>query len=421
MCRARRAVHRMLVAGAAVTLGLATIASIAGAATATTGSSQAQINATEAQVATIEATIAQEQKQSVTLANEYDAAVAHAQAVRAALAATGTRIAHTRKVIVADKATLAKAAVEAYVLGSQGTQIAPLFVSSANTANITQEYAQTAIGNLSSARQALESEQAELTAVEARQRAEEGQAQAAVAQVQTLEQQNQAAAQAAQQTLSSVKGTLAAEVAAAEVAKARREAEQAAAARAAQQAAAAAAAARAAQQAAAVASEVGGSATADAATTAANQATSSAGGPSVTTSGAPAAGSGGAGAVAVRAAESQLGVPYVWGGETPGVGFDCSGLTQWSWGQAGVSIPRVAATQAAAVPLVWTSSSGSLSLSSLQPGDLFFYTGLDPTQPGIDHVAMYVGGDTLIQAPYTGATVSIISIYTYGLVAVGRP
>ena len=46
---------------------------------------------------------------------------------------------------------------------------------------------------------------------------------------------------------------------------------------------------------------------------------------------------GGSGAVA--AAESQIGVPYVWGGETPGVGFDCSGLTAWSWGQVGRRAP----------------------------------------------------------------------------------
>ena len=63
----------------------------------------------------------------------------------------------------------------------------------------------------------------------------------------------------------------------------------------------------------------------------------------------------------MAAAQSQLGVPYHWGGESPGVGFDCSGLTQWAWGRAGVSIPRTAQEQYDAIAHV--------SLASLQPGD----------------------------------------------------
>ena len=92
--------------------------------------------------------------------------------------------------------------------------------------------------------------------------------------------------------------------------------------------------------------------------------------------------SSGGGNAAVQAAESQLGVPYAWGGETPGQGFDCSGLTQWAWAQAGVSIPRTATAQYASIPHV--------SLSALQPGDLLFYKNLDGDGI-IDHVVMYVG------------------------------
>lgn len=172
-------------------------------------------------------------------------------------------------------------------------------------------------------------------------------------------------------------------------------------------AAAAAAAAAAAQ----VASELGG--TSQAAAQAANQASASAGGPSVGFSGTSSA----AGQAAVQAAASQLGVPYVWGGESAGVGFDCSGLTQWSWGQAGFSIPRTSQVQYAAVPRV--------SLSDLQPGDLLFYFNLDGTGT-VDHVVMYAGSgpygnQTVIQAPYTGSTVSYDALYTYGLVGAGRP
>ncbi|HXW35679.1 MAG TPA: C40 family peptidase, partial [Acidimicrobiales bacterium] len=119
--------------------------------------------------------------------------------------------------------------------------------------------------------------------------------------------------------------------------------------------------------------------------------------------------SGSGGAAAVAAAESQLGVPYVWGGETPGVGFDCSGLTQWAWGQAGVGIPRTAQEQYDAI--------AHISLSDLEPGDLLFWG----DGGGIYHVAMYVGGGDVIQAPETGETVSIAPIWNNELVGAGRP
>jgi cell wall-associated NlpC family hydrolase len=119
--------------------------------------------------------------------------------------------------------------------------------------------------------------------------------------------------------------------------------------------------------------------------------------------------SGGAGR-AVAAAESQIGVPYEWGGEDPGVGFDCSGLTQWAWGQAGVSLPRTAQEQYDAVEHV--------SLSALEPGDLLFWGG----GPGdIGHVGMYVGGGEVIHAPETGEVVHIQPIWNSDLVGAGRP
>ena len=116
---------------------------------------------------------------------------------------------------------------------------------------------------------------------------------------------------------------------------------------------------------------------------------------------------GGAG-TALAAAESQEGVPYQWGGETPGVGFDCSGLIQWAWRQAGVDLPRTAAAQYDAVAHV--------SLSDLQPGDLLFWG-----YGGISHVGMYVGGGDIINAPDTGDVVRIEAIWNSGLVGAGRP
>ena len=102
---------------------------------------------------------------------------------------------------------------------------------------------------------------------------------------------------------------------------------------------------------------------------------------------------------ALRAAESRRGLPYVWGAAGP-TAFDCSGLVQWAFAQAGVSMPRVAADQARAGPAV--------PVSQLQPGDLLFYH-TDPTDPGyISHVAIYLGNGWMIQAPQPGMDVQVV-------------
>jgi cell wall-associated NlpC family hydrolase len=108
---------------------------------------------------------------------------------------------------------------------------------------------------------------------------------------------------------------------------------------------------------------------------------------------------GDAGAVAVRWALAEIGTPYVWGGESPGAGFDCSGLVQAAFRAAGVSLPRVAQDQYDATPKL---AAGT----PLAPGDLVFF-GSGPG--GIDHVGLFVGvvggRDEMVDAPYTGADV----------------
>jgi cell wall-associated NlpC family hydrolase len=101
----------------------------------------------------------------------------------------------------------------------------------------------------------------------------------------------------------------------------------------------------------------------------------------------------------LKAAMSRRGLPYVWGAAGP-ESFDCSGLVQWSFAQAGVVMPRVAADQARSGPAV--------PVSQLAPGDLLFYH-TDPTAPGyISHVAIYLGNGWMIQAPEPGRDVEVV-------------
>ncbi|MCV7431507.1 C40 family peptidase [Mycolicibacterium bacteremicum] len=83
---------------------------------------------------------------------------------------------------------------------------------------------------------------------------------------------------------------------------------------------------------------------------------------------------------AVRHALTQLGVPYQWGGTTAGVGLDCSGLTQWAYREAGLTLPRLAQEQ---------DIGAAVDAGSLRPGDLAVWDG---------HVAMIVGNGTMIEA-----------------------
>jgi cell wall-associated NlpC family hydrolase len=112
--------------------------------------------------------------------------------------------------------------------------------------------------------------------------------------------------------------------------------------------------------------------------------------------------------IAVEAALSQVGVPYVFGGASPAQGFDCSGLIYWAWAQAGRRISR---------PADWQRDDTiAIRYEDLQPGDLIFYG-----EP-VSHDAMYIGNDLIVNAPYTGEYVRVQSMWysskpmTYGRV-----
>jgi cell wall-associated NlpC family hydrolase len=105
------------------------------------------------------------------------------------------------------------------------------------------------------------------------------------------------------------------------------------------------------------------------------------------------------GTAAVAIAQHFVGTPYVWGGASPTGGFDCSGLMLYVYGQLGVALPHYAASQFALF--------AKLQPAELQPGDLVFF---EPKIDGPGHVAMYAGGDAIIEAPHTGALVRVGSL-----------
>ena len=401
----------MVVGVLAALLATGTVAANAGATTSTTlpgpAPNQSQINATQSQVSQIEATLSQEEQQTSILDDKYNTAQQALQDAQNALQTIAANIVHTRSAVNVDRKLVSRDAVAAYVYGTPASGFASYFSTSASMNQARNQYTSQIVGNLSKDETALLESEKTMQAQEVAQQSEAAQAQSEAAQAKSLAQANEQEAATTKATLSQVQGQLAQEVATAAIQEAQQEAAAAAAARSAakqQQAAAAAATA------ATVAGAVGGSSSAAAATAAANQA----GGAG------PVGGSatgGSAGMAAVQAAVSQLGVPYVFGGEQPGVGFDCSGLVQWAWAQGGVSIPRVTETQWPALTHV--------SLDALQPGDLLFYYNLDGDSQ-VDHVVMYAGSgpygtDTVIQAPFTGSTVSYSPIFTAGLIGAARP
>jgi len=118
---------------------------------------------------------------------------------------------------------------------------------------------------------------------------------------------------------------------------------------------------------------------------------------------APAAGS--AAQVAVQAALAQVGDPYVWGAEGPN-SFDCSGLMQYAYAQAGISLPRVSREQATVGVRVGN--------NDMQPGDLIFF------YAPISHVGMYIGDGKMVHAPTPGQSVQVVSVSAMGTPAMVR-
>lgn len=338
-----------------------------------------QLQGAQARAAQIAAQLQADGARLDELSQQYEVAQQQVQQLDTQLAATQAQVAQTEARVAHAEANLRSEALRSYMSGATDSSFESLFSTGGENALVTQEYRQVASSDLNNAIDALHQAQAALSAQESQLQTTESQASDAAAQVAGSRQQAQAIESAQQSALAQATGQVATLVAQ------KQQAEQAAAAAAYQARLAAEEAA-----AAAAAAAHGGS------------------GDSGNVAVSPGAGG------AVQAAESQLGVPYQWGAESPkgstAPGFDCSGLTQWSWRQAGVQLPRTAQEQYDAIPHV--------SMSDLQPGDLVFW---DDGTSSVQHVGMYVGNGDVIDAPQTGQDVQIQPIWGNGLVGAGRP
>ncbi|MGY1697512.1 C40 family peptidase [Geodermatophilus sp. SYSU D00814] len=117
--------------------------------------------------------------------------------------------------------------------------------------------------------------------------------------------------------------------------------------------------------------------------------------PAVSASG----GGSGAAQTAVQTALAQVGDPYVWGAGGPDA-FDCSGLTQYAYAAAGISLPHSSKMQ--------SQMGTAVSRSELQPGDLIFY------YSPVSHVSMYIGNGQMVHASTSGVPVKVVSVDSMG-------
>ena len=300
------------------------------------------------QAAALTAQLKSQENTVAALGQQYDQDLVHLGQVNAAITATKKAVSRDRVLVGADTVSLRQAAVNAYITNGEAASSNPLFASNQQTFAATQEYSDVVQGSLSTALSQLTNSQDHLASQQTKLAHEQADAQSTTDAAASSLNQAKAGQAHLEATLSSVKGQLAAEIAA--------------------------------QQAAA-------------AKTAVAQAASSTAGQNIPNPPSNLA----AGERAVQYAESQIGVPYVYADATPHQGFDCSGLTMWAWGMAGVTLSHYSGAQ--------MQESTPVSVNDLEPGDLLFFG-----PGGSEHVAMYVGGGMVIQAPYTGAVIGLTSL-----------
>jgi cell wall-associated NlpC family hydrolase len=375
----------LLVLVAALVLGLATPV----AAHAQT------IAQTQAEIAQLSSELSQQEKTSEITANEYDADQTNLANLNASIVKLQAKEVTKHAAINVTSAKMVAAIVRSYVDGAADAQILSLFDQNITTSDARKVYEDQVIGNLTQLKDAFVKQKHSLDATIAEVAGARAKAEQQGVVIRALLAQNVRNENATRSTLAEVTAKLKTEIIAYEIkvgvaaAKAKNTAAE--------------------EAAVAAASAVGGQSAANEVIDAIQAAL-----PPLTY-GTPAGSA--QGLAALHAAETQIGVPYVWGGEAPGSGFDCSGLVQWAWAKAGFSIPRTTESQWPALR--------HIPLTQLQPGDLLFYYNLDGDHQ-VDHVVMYAGAgpwgtSTIIAAAHTGTTVSLAPIFTFGLIGAARP
>ena len=356
-----------------------------------------QISDAKAQASALTAKIAAEQQQIAALTSQYDAASYKISQLNSQIAQSQAEVAKDQAEVAKDQGQLRNQAVADYMSNGTSSQLTQMFTGDNNAAGIHNVYSAIASGNVTNTVDQLHTAQTQLrTQQDALQ---QQQSQATSAANAAASSKNQASSLASQDSsaLNGVNANIQSLVR-----------QQQAAALAAAQAAAQAklASAQAAQAAAQAAAQSAARSVSSGGGSSGGGGSSSGGGGYVSFSPPPPTSSGAAGAV--QAAQGEIGVPYTWGGTSPQTGFDCSGLVMWAYGQVGISLPHYSGAQ--------YDDTTHIALADIAPGDLLFYG------PGGDeHVAMYIGGGEMVEAPYTGANVHDTPMRTGdGFVGVGR-
>ncbi len=401
-----RFVRRVAVAALALSVGVVPFL----------GTSDAQadeISDLQARADQISTEITELQDQVVADTAAVEIAVSEAAEIEQKIDKASAQLEAAKKDEAESRSQLAGYALDAYINGGDGSvDLAVLLDTDSDQLGPRQGYQSTAVGNRQELVDQLQASQRVTAERAATLETEQQNAEAVAEQARAKRASAEAAQQELEQIHSQLKGkvaTLVAEKQAAEQ-RAREQAAREAAQRAEQQRSAerAAAAQAAAEQTTTTAADTAARPSvtpAPAPAPSPTPAPTPAPNPPQTTPPPSGGGGSGAGARAVSAAASQLGVPYLWGGTTP-AGFDCSGLTQWAWAQAGVSLPRVTYAQ--------KNAGRQVPISALQPGDLVFYS-------GFGHVALYAGGGSVIHAPQTGDVVKYSSLYMSPPILAVRP